>query len=106
MKFFPFLRFPKITGEASTAFTFLFYGERGRMRKPREVTMDKRLSCHDMEMICRQRAVFDVENHWRWLSEAERWKSLGKEEAAKKIQGQMTMGPYTVNGDLRGKQMS
>ena len=42
----------------------------------------------------------------QWLSEAERWKSLGKEEAAKKIQGQMTMGPYTVNGDLRGKQMS
>ena len=57
----------------------------------------QQMSCRAIALLYRQRAVFDWEHSWKWLSEAERWEHLI---------GPMTMGPNTVNGDLRGKQMS
>jgi len=39
--------------------------------------------------------------------EAERWEHLAQKEAASRFKkiGPMAMGPNTINGDLRGKQM-
>jgi hypothetical protein len=68
----------------------------------------QQMSCRDIELLYRQRAVFDWEHRWKWLSEAERWEHLAQNEAASRSKaiGPMTMRPNTVNGDLRGKQMS
>ena len=70
--------------------------------------------CRAMELICRQRAKGDPANGWRWLGQAERWRDLGKREAAWRFQrrngqqqmhaGPMQMGPNTVKGDSRAKQ--
>jgi hypothetical protein len=35
--------------------------------------MQKLIQYRGKESICRQRAVFDVENRWRWLAEADMW---------------------------------
>ncbi len=32
------------------------------------------------ESICRQHAVFDFENRWRWLAEAEMWAHKAQDE--------------------------
>jgi len=37
--------------------------------------MTDRLTCHDMEMLCRQRAVLDSADRDKWLAEAERWRT-------------------------------
>jgi hypothetical protein len=77
--------------------------------------MNDRLGCHDMEMLCRQRAKVDLKHNWKWLGEADRWRELGHNEIAWRFQqrnmlqqmgaGPMAMGPNTVQGDLRGKQL-
>ena len=38
--------------------------------------MTDRLTCHDMEMLCRQRAVLESAARAKWLAEAERWRAL------------------------------
>ena len=37
----------------------------------------QQMSCRDMELLCRQQAVFDCEHRWKWLGQAERWGHLG-----------------------------
>jgi hypothetical protein len=32
--------------------------------------------CHEMELWCRQRAIEDPKNEWKWLGQAERWREL------------------------------
>jgi len=58
-----------------------------------------------MELLCRQRATFDIQNGWKWLGEAERWKDLAHREAASRFQaghpGPMAMGPNTIDGARR-----
>jgi hypothetical protein len=70
--------------------------------------MKQQMSCRDMELLLyRQRAVFDSEHSWKWLGEAERWGNLAQKETASRLKeiGPMAMGPNTIHGDLRGKQM-
>jgi hypothetical protein len=61
------------------------------------------MSCRDMELLCRQQAVFDNEHSWKWLGEAERWGHLAPKEAASRFKktGPMAMGPNTIDGDKR-----
>jgi hypothetical protein len=56
--------------------------------------MKQQMSCRDMELLYRQRAV-------------ERWGHLAQKETASRFKkiGPMAMGPNTIHGDLRGKQM-
>jgi hypothetical protein len=70
--------------------------------------------CRAMELLCRQRAKADPENSWKWLGQAERWHELGRNQIAWRFQqrnnqqmhaGPMAMGPNTVNGDTRFKQL-
>ena len=67
----------------------------------------QQMSCRDIELLYRQRAVLDCEHSRKWLGEAERWEHLAQKEAASRFKkiGPMAMGPNTINGDLRGKQM-
>jgi hypothetical protein len=67
----------------------------------------QQMSCRDIELLYRQRAVLDCEHSWKWLAEAERWEHLAQKETASRFKeiGPMAMGPNTINGDLRGKQM-
>ena len=44
--------------------------------------MNDQLGCHDMEMLCRQRAKVDLKHNWKWLGEADRWRQLGHNEIA------------------------
>jgi hypothetical protein len=64
------------------------------------------MSCRDMELIYRQRTVFDSEHSWKWLGEAERWGLLAHKEIASRFKeiGPMAMGPNTIHGDLRGSR--
>lgn len=48
--------------------------------------MTDRLTCHDMEMLCRQRAVLDSADRDKWLAEAERWRARAHEKAATDFQ--------------------
>jgi hypothetical protein len=66
----------------------------------------QQMSCRDIELLYRQRAVLDCEHSWKWLGEAERWEHLAQKETASRFKriGPMAMGPNTINGDLRGKQ--
>jgi hypothetical protein len=64
-----------------------------------------------MELLCRQRAKADPEKAWKWLGQAESWRQQAHHQIAWRFQqrnvqhaGPMAMGPYTVKGDLRGKQ--
>jgi hypothetical protein len=58
-----------------------------------------------MELLCRQRATFDIQHSWKWLGEAERWKELAHREAAFRFHaghpGPMAMGPNTMEGARR-----
>jgi hypothetical protein len=58
-----------------------------------------------MELLCRQRATFDIQHSWKWLGEAERWKDLAHREAASRFQaghpGPMAMGPNMMDGARR-----
>ena len=61
--------------------------------------------CRYMERLCRQRAVFDHPNSWKWLGEAERWKDLAHLKVGSRFRekplcpGPMAMGPNTIEGD-------
>ena len=76
--------------------------------------MNDQLACHDMEMLCRQRAKVNPKNNWKWLGEAERWRARGHREIAWRFRqkntqqhmhtGPMSMGPNTINGDSRSRQ--
>ena len=48
--------------------------------------MNDRLGCHDMEMLCRQRAKVDPKHDWKWLGEADRWRELEHREIAWRFQ--------------------
>lgn len=67
--------------------------------------MNDPLGCRDMELLCRQRATFDIRHSWKWLGEAERWKDLAHREAASRFHaehaGPMTIGPNSLEGDRR-----
>jgi hypothetical protein len=67
--------------------------------------MNDLVGCRDMELLCRQRATLDIQHSWKWLGEAERWKDLAHREAASRFHaeyaGPRTMGPNTIDGDLR-----
>src|ERR1700746_1886736 len=69
------------------------------------VPMNDPIGCRDMELLCRQRATFDIQHSWKWLGEAERWKDLAHREAASRFYagppGPMAMGPKTREGDRR-----
>ena len=54
--------------------------------------MPDRLTSHDMEMLCRQRAVLDIANSAKWLAEAERWRKVAHDDAAKIFHGQIAGG--------------
>jgi hypothetical protein len=58
-----------------------------------------------MELLCRQRATFDIQHSWKWLDEAERWKDISHRETASRFHaehtGPMTMGPNTMEVDRR-----
>ena len=68
--------------------------------------MNDRFGCHDMEMLCRRRAEIEPEHDWKWLGEADRWRTLGHRENAWRFQhkndqqqihaGPMAMGPNPV----------
>jgi hypothetical protein len=47
--------------------------------------MKQQMSCRDMELLYRQRAVSDSEHSWRWLGEAERWGHLAQRETASRF---------------------
>jgi hypothetical protein len=72
--------------------------------------MDALLSCRDMELLCRQRALADPAHSWKWLARAERWETLGHRKIASRFKrsdlecadlGPMAMGPNTIDGDQR-----
>ena len=50
------------------------------MGKNREVTMENVSRFRAMGSICRQRAVFDPQNSWKHLGDAERWEHLAAVE--------------------------
>src|ERR1700677_3660892 len=56
--------------------------------------MKQQMSCRDMELLYRQRAVFDSEHSWKWLGEAERCVHLAQKETASRFKeiGPMAMG--------------
>ena len=67
--------------------------------------MNDLIGCREMELLCRQRATFDIQHSWKWLGEAERWKDLAHREAASRFHagrpGPMAMGPNTMEGARR-----
>jgi hypothetical protein len=58
-----------------------------------EAAMTDRHTCHDMEMLCRQRAVLKSANAEKWLAEAERWRRVAYKEAADQFQGEKAITP-------------
>lgn len=54
--------------------------------------MTDQLTCHDMEMLCRQRAVLESSNSKTWLAEAERWRALAHQESASHFQSKDVEG--------------
>jgi hypothetical protein len=43
----------------------------------------------------------------KWLGQAERWRALGRKQSQQtQHAGPMSMGPYTVSGDVRNKQQA
>ena len=67
--------------------------------------MNDPIGCRDMELLCRQRAMIDIQHSWKWLGEAERWKDLAHREAASRFHaghpGPMVMGPNTMESARR-----
>ncbi len=41
--------------------------------------MDKLQECRENQAGCRQRAMYDPENAWKWLFEAEMWERRAEE---------------------------
>jgi hypothetical protein len=63
--------------------------------------MTDRLTCFDMEMFCRHRAVLDSADRGKWLKEAERWRSFAHQQTAAEFQqmqpsGRMWSWPSTL----------
>jgi hypothetical protein len=56
--------------------------------------MNDPVGCREMELLCRQRATFDIQHSWKWLGEAERWKDLAHREAASRFHA----GAFGSNG--------
>jgi hypothetical protein len=50
--------------------------------RAREVAMKNVQSYRAMDLICRQRAVFDPEHSWKHLGDAEKWEHLAHAEIA------------------------
>lgn len=48
--------------------------------------MTDRLTYHDMEMLCRQRAVLEGADRAKWLAEAELWRELAHQKAVTDFQ--------------------
>ncbi len=80
-----------------------------------EAVMPELLDCGQMELLCRQRAMADPNNSWKWLARAERWKNLGRHKPASSVRGSkleqrdlgpMAMGPNTIAGDQRFGNLS
>jgi hypothetical protein len=42
--------------------------------------MEELLHCRAMEAECRQRAMYDTQNGWEWLANAEKWHHLANLE--------------------------
>jgi hypothetical protein len=84
--------------------------------KAEENHMSDLADCRAMELMYQQRAEANPANSWKWLGQAERWRELGKQEAAWRFQrrstqqqmhaGPMAMGGLTISGDSRSKQQS
>ena len=59
----------------------------------------------EIELLCRQRAISDLEHSWKWQGEADRWSDLAHREIASRFHnnemhaGPMAMGPNDVEGD-------
>jgi hypothetical protein len=65
------------------------------------------LGCRKMQLWCLQRAKEEPAQSWKWLGQAERWRALaGSQPQQGQYVGPMSMGPYTVNGDIRHKQQA
>jgi hypothetical protein len=65
------------------------------------------LECQKMQLWCLQRAKDNPEQSWKWLGQAERWRTLARSQPQQgQFSGPMSMGPNTVNGDLRNLQQS
>jgi hypothetical protein len=70
--------------------------------------MSNIVGCRKIETLCRQRALSDRAQSWKWLGEADRWSELAHREIAAGFQnnpmhaGPMAMGPNTIEGDCRG----
>ena len=63
--------------------------------------------CRKMQLWCLQRAKEEPAQSWKWLGQAERWRQLGRSQSQQgQYAGPMSMGPYTVNGDIRHKQQA
>jgi hypothetical protein len=79
--------------------------------KIREDPMNDLTDCRGLEQLYRERAKADPVNGGKWLGQAERWRDLGRKEAAWRFQrrgaqqqmhaGPMAMGGLTVSGDSR-----
>jgi hypothetical protein len=56
--------------------------------------MTKLMQYRGKESICRQLAVFDFENEWRWLAEADMWAHKVQDEiSGRSRQGAPAPGP-------------
>jgi hypothetical protein len=63
--------------------------------------------CRRMQLWCLQRAKEEPRHSSKWLRQAERWRQLGRSQVQQgQYMGPMSMGPYTVNGDVRHKQQA
>jgi hypothetical protein len=70
--------------------------------------------CRGMETLLLERAKADPVRSGKWLGQAERWRELGKQETAWRLQrrsaqkqmhaGPMAMGPNPIAGGSRSKQ--
>jgi hypothetical protein len=82
------------------------FEKKQREIKSRETPMNNLVGCRDIELLCRRRAALDRAHSWKWLGEAERWRSLAHREISSSVSryplhpGPMTMGPNTIDGDL------
>jgi hypothetical protein len=59
--------------------------------------MTDRLTCHEMEVLCRQRAVLESSNGEQWLARAEGWRGIAYQQTAAQFHGSdllPTMGMY------------
>jgi hypothetical protein len=44
--------------------------------------MNKIKECREQELRCRQRAMYDPAQSWKWLAEAEMWEHRGHQHRA------------------------